>query len=75
MQVEPARTSAEICKTMSFACSVRFLYVEKELIVSFLGRVSSFCVIIRGIISVKSVCMMENEENTIRTKPDDFFLC
>ena len=74
MQVEPARTSAQICKTMSFACSVQFLYVEKELIVPFLGKVSSFCVIIRGIISVKSVCTMEDEENTIRMRQDDFFL-
>ena len=60
-RVELARTSAEICKTLSFACSVKFLYAAKELIVPFLGKVSSFCVIIRGIISVKCVCMMENE--------------
>ena len=59
---------------MNFACLVKFLYVEKELIVSFLGKVSSFCVIICGIISVKSVCTMEDEENTIRMRQDDFFL-
>ena len=39
-----------------------------------MGKVSSFCVIIRGIVSVKSVCTMEDEENTIRMRQDCFFL-